>query len=487
MSPEPTSSNYPAALDDNTSLAGNVVNMKSFVLATTVDDIVTTITMTATITGINTPCYLLLDTEVIYAPSKSGADFTSCVRGADGTTAAPHTSGINVDAVYAANLFNQLKRAIVAIETELGIAPSGAAIDVVTRFNSLDTSISGINTTIATDESRLAHNYLINGGFDFAQRQAPTALTTLTIDKCSADRWRISRENADLQYQRSDGLAETGLTSQYFGTFKKITNTGKLVLYQIIEGTNSVALRGKTIIFQCQMKASSAKTIRMAVLELQNAGTIDTIPATFIAAYGANTTDPTFGANVAIITAAQSKSVTTAMQTFSVSVTVPSNSKNIICAVWSDSQFAANDTLSLAEAGLYVGSVAQVWRPRLVQQEYALCRRYYFKTFGIDVAPAQNAGVTGCFRFIAGKAGALTEFATLHYPVLLRTASPTITTYNPSATNALVRDTTAGVDCSGVTVGAVSNERMIGISTTGNASTAVGNILDVHITADAEL
>ncbi len=237
-------------------------------------------------------------------------------------------------------------------------------------------------------------NYLINGGFNFAQRQTPGTLTTITDNKYSADRWRVTRENTDVQYARVDATGEAGLTSKWYGQYKKITTTGKFHICQIVEGVNSVPLRSKTIIFQCQMKASAAKTIRMAVLELQNAGTMDTIPATLVTAFGANGTDPTLGTNVAIITGAQSKSVTTSWQTFSVSVTVPSNSKNIICALWTDSQFAANDILNIAEAGLYVSASAQAWIPVPIQADFAMCQRYFEKTWDTDTVPGTAAALS---------------------------------------------------------------------------------------------
>lgn len=284
------------------------------------------------------------------------------------------------------------------------------------RLNFTGEAVAATNTpgvTVVTVLKLVEINYLINGGFDLAQRQTPATLTTITTDKYSADRWRISTENADLQYQRADGLNESGLTSQYFGTFKKITNAGKMMIYQIIEGMDSVPLRGKTVTFQAQIKASSAKTIRMAVLQLQTAGVINTIPGTFVTAYGANTVDPTLGANLAIITAAQSKSVTTTMQTFSVSVTVPATAKNLICAIWTDSQFAANDTLSIAEAGLYASATTQAWTPSKNTQ--SLCDRYYqslYKVFGV----AQSSGIVIFnYRFRA----AMRSTPTIIYPASL--------------------------------------------------------------------
>jgi hypothetical protein len=115
------------------------------------------------------------------------------------------------------------------------------------------------------------------------------------------------------------------------------------------------------------------------------------------------------------------------------------------------------------------------------------CWRYFYKTFPLTTAPAQNAGLTGAFRFIAGKAGALLEYATLRLPVSMR-ATPTVTFYNPSNTNAQARDSVAAADCSstGVTAG-VTNSDTIAIVATGNASTAVGNPLDIHLIADARL
>ena len=157
-------------------------------------------------------------------------------------------------------------------------------------------------------------NRLINGGFDLAQRQTPGTLTTIADNGYAADRWRISRQNADLQYQRQDALAEASLTCQYYGTFKKITNDGKLAIFQILEGTDSVPLRGRTVTFQAKIKSAASYNFRMAILELQNAGTIDAIPASIISAWNSSGTDKTFGANVAINTGEQTKDVTSIWQ-----------------------------------------------------------------------------------------------------------------------------------------------------------------------------
>lgn len=330
-------------------------------------------------------------------------------------------------------------------------------------------------------------NILLNGGLDYAQRQDPATYTTIANDKYAADRLRVCRENNDVQYIRSSAIGETGLTSYYFGTLKKITTTGKIHACQPLKAVNSVPLRGKSITFQVKLKASASKTIRIGIVELQNAGSVDVIPATLVSAWGANTVDPTLGTNLAIITGAVSCAVTTSWQLFSVTATVPLNSKNILPAFWTDSQFAANDSISFAELDLHVGSTTQDWSPRPSEAEITALRHYYWKTFGLDVAPAQNANVTGSYRYGALRAGALVNFASLRLPVPMR-ATPTVTFYNPMAANAQVRDSSSGSDCSLTALsGTSSNSDVITFQCTGNASTTVGSALDVHITAEAEL
>lgn len=269
--------------------------------------------------------------------------------------------------------------------------------------------------TIYTPELK---NTLINGGFDFASRlAAPGTLTTITDKKWGADRWQQFAENASWQYNQNDATGETGLTSKYYGLFKKITNTGKGIFAQKVEGINSVPLRSKTVIFQIKMKASASKTIKIALLELQNAGTMDSFPAALASAFGADTVNPTWGANVAVIGSLASCSVTTSWQSFSVSGTVPSNSKNVVCVFWTDSQFAANDTLSAAEAGLFVASTVQTWIPRPVSQELLLCQRYCW-------APPNSVAQAVIGTGIAATTAA--GSCTTPLPVLMR-AVPTLT------------------------------------------------------------
>lgn len=236
-------------------------------------------------------------------------------------------------------------------------------------------SPSGVSEGIPSLDIQDTTNHIMNGGFWLAQRQTPGTLTAITNHKYSADRWLIERENADLQYARKDGSSETGLLSPYYGQYKKVTNSGKFLICQPLEFVDTLKFRGKTVNFQLQMKASSAKIVKIAVMELQSGGTADSIP-TIVSSWNADATDPTFGTNLAVIATPASCSVTTAWQAYQFTATFPSTSKNLIVAMWTDADFADGDILSLAEAGLFFGDTLRSWTPLHVVSERYRCLRY---------------------------------------------------------------------------------------------------------------
>jgi len=104
---EPTTANYPSAFP-----LGPLVNQKILSVSGTHNASVTTITTSATVTGITAPFYLVNATtgEVIYVEGISGANLTPVVRGADGTTAQPMSGGQLLHMGMVANVHNQLIR-----------------------------------------------------------------------------------------------------------------------------------------------------------------------------------------------------------------------------------------------------------------------------------------------------------------------------------------------------------------------------------------
>ena len=349
-------------------------------------------------------------------------------------------------------------------------------------------------------------NWIRNSGFWFAQRQTTSSTATYSATSgraISADGWGITNENASVTYQRIDtsGSTEAGLQGRFYGQFLKITNTGKLIISQVIEGTNTCAIRGRTVRLQCWLKSQSGTpTVNLALVQLTNAGTLDTIPATFIAAFGANGTDPTLGTNLSYITPKTGVTpdgatvvgnhascvLSTTWQRFGCVFDVPSNCKNLVVLVYGDSQFAAAAGINISQVSLVDGYEIQAWSPQTIEEELQKVQRFYSKSFNVDTAPAQSVA-TGALRGHVSVAGATAgQPIGLRFPVPMRAAPGTLTFYNPAAANAFVRNTTAGTDAT-ATASANIGENGGDITFTGIAAWTVAQAVQIQFSADAEL
>lgn len=133
------------------------------------------------------------------------------------------------------------------------------------------------------------------------------------------------------------------------------------------------------------------------------------------------------------------------------------------------------NTAYLKRVQLIPGALVQAYKPADIQGELAKAQRYYCKTFAQGTSPAQNAGLAAAL----GDAYDTTDGAgavAWRFPASMR-ASPTITTYNPSAANA---------NWSNTATAAVANT-----GSEGTTLTASGGVLAVanyiHATATARL
>jgi hypothetical protein len=262
-------------------------------------------------------------------------------------------------------------------------------------------------------------------------------------------------------------------------------------------------LRGRTVRIQAKMKFSvaAAMTIRFGLLQLTNAGTVDTIPAPFISAFNGGGTEPTLGTNLSYIapktglTPENSAIVTNGIECvltanwvrYSGVFDIPVNCKNLVLVFWSNGQLAANDELNIAEVGVYDGYEIRDWFPRIQGDQFARCQRYYCKSFAPDTAPVQNGGVAGAIRTMVATAAAVTTSSTLgvRFPVSMVKA-PTLTFYNPAAANAFMRNIPAATDATATSAANTTTEGT-DVNATGIAAWTVGQELKVHYAADASL
>lgn len=393
-----------------------------------------------------------------------------------------------------------------------GAAPSlPAGGKVSLYFNSstgrLELEDGDTGQTYVLQAAEFDKNLLINGGFDFAQRQAPGTLTSYATSanrQYAADRWAMMVQTSSLQYQRVDsiGAVEAGLNARMYGKYKQITGAGKAVIFQWIEGSSTAALRGRKVRVQVKMKrtVAAAMVIRLGLVENQAAGTVDAPTVAFVSAYGANGVDPTLGASIAYIAPVANTAIggaitgnmvtctlTGSWVNFGAVFTVPTNSKNLAPVIITDSQLAINDELNVAEAGAFDGPDVMDWVPQPFANEIDRCQRFYSKSFAIDTAPVQNPGInTGenkTKKIVAGATAG--RFETILWPVRMRT-TPTVTFFNPAAANAQARDETNNADTT-VTTAVGTTDRQTAVTFTGNAATVAEGLIGVHWTADAEI
>lgn len=172
MAAEPSGSNYPAALDDADQL-GRYQNNAYTNLDGAINSTVTTVVVDST-NGFPQSGYFQVNGEVIHYESKSSTQFQTCTRGADNTANASHSDNDLVEQTIVAAHLSQLRDAIIAVETELGLDPAGTQTDVVTRLNAMQTDID------AVDSSEITDNEIVNADISTNANIALSKVATAT-------------------------------------------------------------------------------------------------------------------------------------------------------------------------------------------------------------------------------------------------------------------------------------------------------------------
>lgn len=356
-------------------------------------------------------------------------------------------------------------------------------------------------------------NVITNGGFAVQQRVATASTAIPNVNVTArlgqvADRWAVTAGNVvTTQWAQIDTAAavETGLNSRYYGKITQITNAAKFILSQYIVNQDMAHLRGQTVRLSVKIKqfVGAAATYRLGLLQLTAAGTVDG-NTTFTTAIGAAGVDPTWSVNLSpiapeaanpengTITAAALNITSTAGWVRSSAVfVIPSNAKNLIPVLYRDTLGAANDALGIAEFQLTQRSDIVDWVSLPFVVELERCLRFFAKTFTYLTVPVTNAGTdTGEAKGIAGKAGAVANAGIIIWRPPMRMfktgANITATAFNPVAANALMCNVFLGTSMGVTGVLTVDSDNSIYMTATGVASTVIGALIGVHLTADCE-
>lgn len=332
--------------------------------------------------------------------------------------------------------------------------------------------------------ARPINNFLLNAGFDLFQRQAPGTATSRADDAYGADRWNLLTQSNPINVERSTG--DTG--SLYAAKLTQANAVAqRMGQEQIVEGRESIVMRGRTIRAQLRIKCSSSQAIRIAVLEWT--GTRDTVTSDVVNDWtSASYTAGNFflAANLTVVGISAVTPGAATWTALSITGTVSANCNNLIVFVWTEGTAAQNVTLETCQAMLVDGVDARDWLPRSVDEETTLCSRFYQKSFDLDTEPKQNAATElGAVDYYISTAGIANGGQLVRYSTPMR-AVPTITTFSPAAASAAWYNYSAAGASGAATVRA-SGQSSFTLENAQAVGDLAGHRVSIHWSADAEL
>jgi hypothetical protein len=285
-------------------------------------------------------------------------------------------------------------------------------------------------------------NFLINGGFDIWQRG-----TSFTADGYCADRWYFNETGSCTVNQVTTGLPQG---FNYALEADATTVSDSADLYQPLESSVVIPLRGRTVTFSCYLKMDSDMRSQSGAFEL-------------VADYSTST-DARASQTTVIGAATIDKSLYTDWARASYTFTVPSDAVGLMVGIEPPLTVSPTSaTYFVTGAMLELGSTTTPFRTNApnIQAELAACQRYYqFHDF--IVGSGDSAGY---------------KFATNPLGQLLR-ATPTITAA-----------TTGGPSQSPVYSVAGTNQAVLGKGAfyNGQGATAGAFVIFTNVIVNAEL
>lgn len=329
-------------------------------------------------------------------------------------------------------------------------------------------------------------NRLINGSFDVWQRGTSFA----TGSGYTADRWKIGYQDDGAVYTRQASDL-TGF-NYYMRMIKGGTANGSHMVQQAIETQNTPDMVGQWVTFSCWARLSNTTTQATHQLTMALGFSAATdysgwLNSADICSYYARwratgATGVTFQAGSTTVSPStpiqNSLTLTTSWQRFYYTLFVPSNTKTIVCGVYSEATLQ-NGGIDVVGMQFELGTSPSAFNRRDIQQELAMCQRYYEKSYDLSTAPGGLTFGGSISTFPAAYA----VYFPIQYKVMKRVTPTTLTFYSPmnGATGVYNFNNTTNVALSGtLSQGQYGCCPYTG-ATPGNVSAYV------HFTADAEI
>jgi len=334
-------------------------------------------------------------------------------------------------------------------------------------------------------------NLLVNSAFDVWQENTSYTLLTSVGKSYVADFWKAAAGTAATRTISQTAGIRNSLWALKLARVSGSTDTDPYTLAQQFGARESLALIGQTVTVSFDIKpgADLPSPLALYAAVYWGKGVNEDVFA--------NPSSPGFatsgGSAVSLDLSGQMTSgsvtrVVSAPLAISSDSGITQMAFAIRTGTYPAGTAAADDSLTIANVKLEIGTIATSYLKTDASDELRRCQSRYNKTFAQATAPVNGAGTgTGEHRMPAIRSGVHAQsLGTLRFPTML--SLPTVTLFNPNSGGASGQacDLTAGVDCSS-TVAQNVVESSCEIVTTGNASSAAGNTFGVHAVMDARL
>ena len=345
---------------------------------------------------------------------------------------------------------------------------------VVNRVDATETATTTNATDITSNDVQLARggnhgrNLIINGDFSVWQRSTSTAFGP-AASAYVADRWQCAASTGVTRTisRQTHTLGQTDVPgSKYF--FRAVNSTpgsaADYILRTKVEDVTRTAGRLVTLSFKA--KADSARTLEYSHRQQFGSGG---------------------SPSSAVVATSGTHSLTTSWQTFTTTFTPASitgkslgtnNDDHLEIRFRDDTEFADGYTIDIDDVQLEFGGYATDFEYVTPADQLARCQRYFQKSYNSTTDPA-TVTITGRRSHDAN--GQPNQLLTMPLMTTMR-GTPTVVLYAPSD------GSTAKLDVSGTpTTAVVIDEGESSFVYYPSSTPTIGNNLDVHYTADAEL
>ncbi len=326
-------------------------------------------------------------------------------------------------------------------------------------------------------------NALLNGDLEIWQRGAGGAASipvAASATAYTADRWYLGTGAGQAHtVSQQPGLTAGSRFSARVQRNPGQAGTGAVAFAQPLATDMLAALRGQTVTISAKLRSGANWSPAAGAISLTlYTGTGP--EAKRGAGFAAETSVASAAANLGTGSAVTPLSATSAAP-------LPANAtQGELRFAWTPTGAAgAADYVEIDEVQLEAGGIATAFDRRLFGDEWLRCRRFYQKSFEYSTAPAQ--GVSGGeIRLPSSIAGAASTALGVPFDVRMRTASPTMTIFNPVSANAQVRNLGRNTDGTSTTIASTGSGWII-VTTTGAAGWTAGDQLAFHYAADGEI